>query len=79
MMHAECPIEAVLYVIGLKFAEEFRERNEIDVKYKEIAWLYKTTYNTAFEAVKVWDEKTKLAAMLDIAVGVSFLRWPSIR
>ncbi|KAG7562975.1 hypothetical protein FFLO_01533 [Filobasidium floriforme] len=42
-------------VVG--FAEEIRARDELATKYKEIAWLYKTAYNTSFEAVKVWEDK----------------------
>jgi len=45
---------------------------EIATKYKEIAWLYKTAYNTSFEAVKVWEQKSELAAMFDITIGVGF-------
>jgi hypothetical protein len=44
---------------------------QASVKYKEIAWLYKTCYNTCFDAIKVWEDKEGLIEMLDIVVGVS--------
>lgn len=43
---------------------------QASVKYKEIAWLYKTCYNTCFEAIKIWEDKTGLIEMLDTVVGV---------
>lgn len=58
-------------LIGLRIVKSLQQSESLALKYKEVAWLYKTAYNTCFQALNSWDLKEKLVEMMDVSVEVS--------
>lgn len=56
--------------IGLKIVKYLQQSETLAIKHREVAWLYKTAYNTSFSALTSWNSKEKLVDMIDVTVEV---------